>query len=106
MDFWDRNKGKRIPRVVLAGEESYVTIKDDLSVTSSSPVVGHQWSPDSRTYLVSTTSPRMNVDNGVNIYRYDGSLVDSATLPWENAKYHPNKLLCAEYVPAPFSDSG
>lgn len=112
MDFWDRNKGKMIPRrIVLTtgeGEEEnnvkYVTIKDatDLSITSSSPVVGHQWSPDSRTYLVSTTSPRMNVDNGVQIHRYDGSLVEESVLPWDNAKYRPDKLLSAEYVPAPF----
>mmetsp|Transcript_20370 Transcript_20370/g.48968 ORF Transcript_20370/g.48968 Transcript_20370/m.48968 type:complete len:747 (+) Transcript_20370:41-2281(+) len=107
MDFWDRNKGKKIPRHVVLppsnGDTKYVTIKEasDLSVTSSSPVVGHEWSPDSRTYLVSTTSPRMNVDNGVNIYRYDGSLVDQAELPWDNARYKPDKLLSAEYVPAP-----
>jgi len=112
MDFWDRNKGKMIPRRIMltTGEEEednntkYVTIKEaaDLSITSSSPVVGHQWSPDSRTYLVSTTSPRMNVDNGVQIHRYDGSLVEESALPWDNAKYCPDKLLCAEYVPAPF----
>ncbi|KAL7542898.1 hypothetical protein ACHAXR_012778 [Thalassiosira sp. AJA248-18] len=107
MDFWDRNKGKKIPRHVVVGGETattnYVTIKEAsaLSVTSSSPVVGHQWAPDSRTYLVSTTSPRMNVDNGVNIYRYDGSLVEESNLPWENSKYRPDRLLCAEYVPAP-----
>ena len=38
-----------------------------LGLTSPSPVVGYQWSPDSRTYMVSTTSPRMNVDNGVHL---------------------------------------
>ena len=103
MDFWDRNKGKKIPRHVTLDGDKYVTIKDnDLSITSCNPVVGHQWSPDSRTYLVSTTSPRMNVDNGVNIYRYDGSLVNEKILPWDNSRYKPDKLLCAEYVPAPF----
>lgn len=106
MDFWDRNKGKMIPRrIVLKGEDNkYVTIKEaaDLSITSSSPVVGHQWSPDSRTYLVSTTSPRMNVDNGVKVHRYDGSLIEESDLPWDNTKYRPDKLLSAEYVPAPF----
>lgn len=107
IDFWDRNKGKKIPRHVIlptnGGETSYVTIKEqsDLSVASSSPVVGHQWSPDSRSYLVSTTSPRMNVDNGVHIYRYDGSLVEEDKLPWDNKKFRPDKLLSAEYVPAP-----
>jgi len=113
MDFWDRNKGKMIPRRILLKEEGgkveeedtkYVTIKEaaDLSITSSSPVVGHQWSPDSRTYVVSTTSPRMNVDNGVKVHRYDGSLIEGSALPWDNAKYRPDKLLSAEYVPAPF----
>ena len=124
MEFWDRNKGKLIPRrVVLPAllsssssssvstnnnavtpeARSFVTIKEasELSITSKNPAVGHQWSPDGRTYLVSTTSPRMNVDNGVHIYRYDGSLVDETRLPWDNATYCPDKLLCAEYVPAP-----
>jgi translation initiation factor 2A len=102
MDFWDRNKEKKIPRYIVK-DGWYVTVKDpgDLTVTSSSPVVGHEWAPDSRTYLVSTTSPRMNVENGVNLYRYDGSLVEEKKLPWENAKYRPDKLLSAEYVPAP-----
>eukprot|EP00985_Skeletonema_marinoi_P028454 scaffold24894_cov73-Skeletonema_marinoi.AAC.1 len=95
-----------IPRRIVLKEEGkkaeedntkYVTIKEaaDLSITSSSPVVGHQWSPDSRTYLVSTTSPRMNVDNGVQIHRYDGSVVEESALPWDNAKYRPDKLLSA-----------
>lgn len=116
MDFWDRNKGKLIPRRMMVpppstnavtspkATMSYVTIKEssELSITSQNPAVGHQWSPDSRTYLISTTSPRMNVDNGVHIYRYDGGLVDEKMLPWNNATYHPDKLLCAEYIPAPF----
>ena len=110
MDFWDRHKGKRIPRRVQLpeaapdGGTAYVTVKEpaDLVVPAApSPVVGHQWAPDSRTYLVSTTSPRMNVENGAHVYRYDGSLVDAARLPWDNARYRPDKLLCAEYVPAP-----
>ena len=112
MDFWDRNKGRRMHRRVALSQTStddpttarYVTMKEerDLVVTSSRPVVGHQWSPDSRTYMVSTTSPRMNVDNGVSIYRYDGSLVDDAILPWDNSRYRPDKLLAAEFVPPPF----
>lgn len=109
MDFWDRNKEKMIPRhIVDRGQGNFVTMKDpvDLTLTSCSPVVGHQWAPDSRTYLVSTTSPRMNVDNGVFIYRYDGSLVDEKELPWDNNKYKPDKLLSAEYVPAPFAGGG
>lgn len=115
MDFWDRNKGKKIPRHVVLPDSgggsgdaaaSYVTIKDasDLTVTSSSPVVGHQWSPDGRTYVTACTSPRMNVDNGVTLYRYDGSRVDESTLPWDNEKYRPDRLVAAEFVPAPFPE--
>ncbi|KAL3802781.1 hypothetical protein HJC23_007558 [Cyclotella cryptica] len=112
MDFWDRNKGKMIPRhVVMAssspnGDGAFVTMKEpgDLTLTSCSPVVGHQWAPDSRTYLVSTTSPRMNVENGVHVYRYDGTLIDDSKLPWDNDKYRPDKLLSAEYVPAPLAE--
>jgi translation initiation factor 2A len=123
MDFWDRNKGKRISRrVILPNNNSttkeeennatstatvnYVTMKDgstklDLSITSSRPVVGHSWSPDSRTYIVSTTSPRMNVDNGVTVYRYDGSALPESMVPWDNVRYKPDKLLCVEYIPGP-----
>jgi translation initiation factor 2A len=112
MDFWDRNKGKRITRrVLLPGDEKgarqHVTLREerDLVVVSPRPVVGHQWAPDGRTYMVSTTSPRMNVDNGVSVFRYDGTLIDNSTLPWDNARYRPDRLLCAEYVPAPFPPS-
>lgn len=109
MDFWDRNKGKMIPRHVPLGdgaEGQYVTIKEasDLTLTSSTPVVGHEWSPDSRTYMVSTTSPRMNVENGVHVYRYDGTLLKN--LPWNNDKYRPDKLLSVEYVPSPIGRDG
>jgi translation initiation factor 2A len=124
MDFWDRNKGKRISRRIIlpnnnnstkeeendatstTSTTNYVTMKDgntklDLSITSSRPVVGHSWSPDSRTYIVSTTSPRMNVDNGVTVYRYDGSALPDCMVPWDNSRYRPDKLLCVEYIPGP-----
>ena len=72
-----------------------------LGPTSPSPVVGYQWLPDSRTYMVSTTSPRMNVDNGVHLYRCDGGLVDEGRLPWNNSRYPSVTLLFAGSVPAP-----
>ena len=109
MDFWDRNKEKMIPRhAVVEPAKTYVTVKEsgDLTLTSPSPVVGHEWSPDSRSYMVCTTSPRMNVENGVYIYRYDGSLVEEKMLPWENERYRPDKLLSAQYVPAPLVEGG
>ena len=34
--------------------------------------VSHCWSPDSRLFLTSTTAPRMNVDNGFKIFKYNG----------------------------------
>ena len=48
----------------------------------------------------------MNVENGVHVYRYDGTLIDDSKLPWDNDKYRPNKLLSAEYVPAPLVEDG
>ena len=40
-----------------------------------------EWSPDSRHLLVSTTAPRLRVDNGIRLFKYDGTLV--ASKPWE-----------------------
>jgi len=57
MDFWDRNKLKKL---------------NSQTITSARVVVGYDWSPDSRLFCVSTTAPRMNVDNGIAIYKYDG----------------------------------
>jgi translation initiation factor 2A len=34
--------------------------------------VVHGWSPDSRFFMTATTRPRMNVDNGVKVFRYTG----------------------------------
>ncbi|KAL3941882.1 MAG: hypothetical protein SGBAC_003833 [Bacillariaceae sp.] len=83
MTFWDRNKLKQIPPA---------------DPVTASCTVGYGWSPDSRLVFTSTTSPRMNVDNGVNIYRYNGEKMTN--LPWDNNDYVPNKLLQAEFVPA------
>lgn len=83
MTFWDRNKLKQIPPA---------------NPVTASCTVGYGWSPDSRMVCVSTTSPRMNVDNGVNIYRYNGDKVKN--LSWKNENYLPNKLLQATFLPA------
>lgn len=83
MSFWDRNKLKLIPP---SGENK------------ASCTVGYGWSPDSRLFIVSTTSPRMNVDNGAKLYRYNGE--EGPETPWENTHYHPNRLLQASFVPA------
>lgn len=39
------------------------------------------WAPDGRLFLAATTFPRLRVDNGYAIYRYDGSVVERVALP-------------------------
>lgn len=34
--------------------------------------ITHSWSPDSRFFLTASLAPRMNVDNGFNIFKYNG----------------------------------
>lgn len=85
MTFWDKNKGKQIPPG---------------NPVTASCTVGYGWSPDSRLFVVSTTSPRMNVSNGVNIYRYNGDKINNNHLPWNNDNYLPDRLLQATFIPA------
>ena len=86
MTFWDKNKGKQIPPA---------------NPIIASCTVGYGWSPDSRLFVVSTTSPRMNVSNGVNLYRYNGDKINNNNLPWNNDNYLPDRLLQATFIPAP-----
>lgn len=88
MNFWDRNKLKLVPHFEL----------NTGSHLRAEAVVGHGWSPDSRLFCVSTTTPRMNVDNGVRLYRYTGE--ELTNVPWKNEHYQPDKLLQATFVPA------
>lgn len=81
--FWDRNKCKQIPPA---------------APVTAPCTVGYGWSPDSRLVVVSTTSPRMNVDNGVSLYRYNGDKFTN--LPWNNDDYKPDRLLEATFIPA------
>ena len=97
MDFWDRNKLKKIPQYnPVTGA--------DLGATgnTASCAVGYGWSPSSRYFLVSTTTPRMNVDNGVRLYKYNGLEVtgDPNLVSWDNDAFKPDQLLAAEFVPA------
>jgi translation initiation factor 2A len=93
MTFWDRNKQKPIPQYDPAtGVPSQPEVK-------ASCTVGYGWSPDSRMFVVSTTSPRMNVDNGIRLFRYNGEEV--TTVPWDNSNYKPDRLLEATFVPVP-----
>jgi translation initiation factor 2A len=54
MDFYDMRRVKKI-----ASKTAHCT-------------VGLDWSPCSRYLLTSTTAPRMNVDNGFKIFKYNG----------------------------------
>ena len=87
MSFWDRNKLKLLPGP--AGGQN-----------TAACTVGYGWSPDSRLFGVSTTTPRMNVDNGYRLFRYTGEEIPAAQCPWKNEHYMPNKLLEACFVPA------
>ena len=55
VDFWDRHKKKKM------GSQNIPC------------AVSYGWSPCSRFFMAATLAPRMNVDNGVRVYRYDGS---------------------------------
>ena len=39
------------------------------------PKVSAEWSPDGRSLMTATTSPRLNVDNGFKLWRYNGELL-------------------------------
>ncbi|GAB0492817.1 hypothetical protein MMPV_004087 [Pyropia vietnamensis] len=51
------------------------------------------WAPDGRYFLAATTFPRLRVDNGYAIYRYDGSVVERVAFP------EGQFLLQATFVP-------
>lgn len=93
LDFWDRNKGKRIPRYASATSSELM-----YGNSASSAPVGYGFSPSSRMFMISTTSPRMNVENGIQIFRYNG---EGLQLPaCLNGRYLPNKLYYAEFLPS------
>ena len=105
MSFYDVNKTKEIPQYhPITGEEL------GSKGNTANCAVECGWAPNSRYFMVSTTSPRMNVDNGVTLYKYNGlelcrrkdlkeGQVDEL-ISWENDKYKPDLLLSAEFVPA------
>jgi len=96
MDFYDRNKLKKIPQFDPASG-----VDLGANGNTASCAVGHGWSPSSRYFMVSTTTPRMNVDNGVRLYKYNGlEIRDPDIISWDNSKFCPDQLLAAEFVPA------
>jgi translation initiation factor 2A len=58
MGFWDVHKKKLLPH---HPDNAAGTLRAESTVTS------HGWAPDSRHFLVASTAPRMNVDNGVHL---------------------------------------
>lgn len=46
--------------------------KKQLSSTKSEWSVTSEWSPDGRYFLTATTAPRLQVDNGIRIFHYNG----------------------------------
>eukprot|EP00566_Odontella_aurita_P009570 CAMPEP_0113583422 /NCGR_PEP_ID=MMETSP0015_2-20120614/32505_1 /TAXON_ID=2838 /ORGANISM="Odontella" /LENGTH=520 /DNA_ID=CAMNT_0000488291 /DNA_START=123 /DNA_END=1681 /DNA_ORIENTATION=+ /assembly_acc=CAM_ASM_000160 len=98
MDFWDVNKKKTMPQIDPAtGADT------GGRGNTANCAVGYGWGPDGRTFAVSTTSPRMNVDNGVRVYKYNGVdlTADGGLVGWDNDAYKPDKLLEACFVPRP-----
>lgn len=96
MDFYDKNKLKKMPQY-----DPNTGADLGSNGNTASCAVGYGWSPCCRYFMVSTTTPRMNVDNGVTLYKYNGLEIPSRSLPWNNSKFLPNLLLAAEFVPAP-----
>lgn len=62
VEFWDKNKMKLVGR------------------TNSPFTTMHSWSPCSRYFLGATTFPRMRVDNGYRILRFDGKVIHEEKL--------------------------
>ena len=100
MDFYDRNKLKKIPQF---DPNTGADLGDNGNTASCA--VGYGWSPSSRYFMVSTTTPRMNVDNGVRLYKYNGlEICDKSIVSWDNSKFCPDQLLAAEFVPSRHDD--
>lgn len=96
MDFYDRNKMKAIPQF-----DPNTGADLGSRGNTASCAVGYGWSPSSRYFMVSTTSPRMNVDNGVALYKYNGlEIRDKAIVTWDNSNFVPDQLYAAEFVPS------
>ena len=57
MDFYDTNKKTHM--IKMGSNSAHCTIK-------------FGWSPDSRYFMTSTLAPRMNVENGFKIFKYNG----------------------------------
>ena len=97
----------------LAGDLAFFDRKADgkLKPCGSARAAGGvslEWSPDARLLLVSTTAPRLRVDNGVRVFRYDGALV--ASKAWDvllEARWRPaGKGVYPDRPPSPRAAGG
>eukprot|EP00428_Durinskia_dybowskii_P074024 CAMPEP_0170414338 /NCGR_PEP_ID=MMETSP0117_2-20130122/32011_1 /TAXON_ID=400756 /ORGANISM="Durinskia baltica, Strain CSIRO CS-38" /LENGTH=650 /DNA_ID=CAMNT_0010672213 /DNA_START=72 /DNA_END=2024 /DNA_ORIENTATION=- len=70
----------------LAGEmDFYDTLRSKkIGSTSSHCSTYHAWSPDSRYFMTASLAPRMNVDNNLKIFKYNGA-GPVVTVPFERA---------------------
>ncbi|RYQ83987.1 hypothetical protein Ahy_B10g102878 isoform B [Arachis hypogaea] len=79
MVFWD-----------YADKKQLAATKAEWSVTS-------EWSPDGRYFMTATTAPRLQVDNGIKIFHYNGSLYFKKMF---------DKLFQADWKPEPADKFG
>ncbi|XP_015944460.1 eukaryotic translation initiation factor 2A [Arachis duranensis] len=79
MVFWD-----------YADKKQLAATKAEWSVTS-------EWSPDGRYFMTATTAPRLQVDNGIKIFHYNGSLYFTKMF---------DKLFQADWKPEPADKFG
>jgi translation initiation factor 2A len=59
----------------LAGDMDFYEITKKMKIGSNNShcAIKYGWSPDSRYFMTSTLAPRMNVDNGFKVFKYNGS---------------------------------
>ena len=61
----------------LAGDIDFYQVKDNkkcikMGSNNAHCTIRHGWSPDSRYFMAATLAPRMNVDNGFKVFKYNG----------------------------------
>ncbi|GAB4814302.1 hypothetical protein N2152v2_001348 [Parachlorella kessleri] len=81
----------------LPGDVAFYDKKADgkcklIATTRAENGVALEWSPDGRCVMASTVAPRLRVDNGVQVFKYDGTLL---------ARERRDVLLEARWLPAP-----
>jgi len=74
MSFWDRNKEKQIPifTTTPSSEDSSGTVVSSCGATTRAAACQYGYSPSSRYFMIGTCAPRMNVENGIQLLKYNG----------------------------------